>query len=487
MGLFDNDEEEIAPKTQQDLVREYISKKYGSRDAGPAVADANMDVKERKYDQAPLADKYEVLAGDTSAADKAQADADSANKWVSIIQGIGTMFAGKDKMNNGAFDAMRAGNAAHAAAAKDAHKQKVADLLTKDKLQRQDVERGQEDTKFGQSQKKFGWEAEDEDPAAPKAVTARALVAKSTGSDPKMFESLNYKEVLEVGKQLQAARDAAKRNSGDNFQQTNIEIPGKGVFKATFNPTTGAFQVTEHLSGYKGAIDNTTGTRTSGADFTAPATPIMSADGVTPMSEVRTDLEGTRSYVKGTAGQQVKNEQEVKVADADVAHTDDMLTRWKGLYDKASKEGPAGNTGPVAGRVAQAASRAGVDMGPATNEAATEMEREMQAYVVKMTGLSSTDQQFKRLMSTAPHLGMSPEQFAARSKVWQDEVKRTQKKKRDVAFPAGAKQRAGGTDSPAAGAFPRKVTRTNPETGKTESTEVENEAELKEAQTEGFQ
>ncbi len=435
MGMFDwlskDEEEETAqseapakpemgpPKSLMNpQVREYLL----GKDAGPSVDDANVDV------------RYRRAAADTSAVDKARADADSDNKWATVMQGIATMFAGPKKVDGSVFSNIRAANSAKADTAQADHRQKLADMLTHDKLGRQGVERAQED-------KKFGWEEANKDPSQL-TPGARLVMAKRLGVDARHLEGLSFDQA----KQLQAA---AEKGTREGRQLKAVETE-RGIEWYMFNPNNGAFEPTGQLTGYKLTTDGVTGTRTSGADKSAPVTDILTADGGT-QRDLRTATEGSRAYVKGTAGQQVKNEQDVKVADADATHTDDMLGRWKNLYDSASKEGPVGNTGPIAGRAAQAASKLGVDMGPATNEAATEMEREMQSYVVKMTGLSSTDQQFKRLMSTAPHLGMSPEQFAARSKVWQDEVKRTVKKKRDIAFP-GAK--AAAAPEPAAPSSP---------------------------------
>ncbi len=407
MGQFDqeDDEKQLAPGMDQ-AVKEYLLKKQqaAAGPMGPSVEHANIDA------------QYKRAAADTSAVDKAREDADGANKMATILQGVATMFAGPKKVDGSVFNNIRAANSAKAATAQDDHRQKLSDMLTGDKLQRQGVERAQAD-------KQFGWEEGNKDPSKL-TPGAQLVMAKRLGVDPQHLSGLSFDQA----KQLQAAADKAK---GEGRQLKAVETE-RGIEWYQFDPNSGAFSPTGQLTGYKLATDNTTGTRTSGADKSAPATDIVTDSGQT-QRDLRTATEGQRSYVKGTASQQVKDEQAVQEADANISKVDDIGSKWLGLYDQASKEGPVGNTGPVAGKVAGKLADFGVDMGPATNKASAEMVREASNYIRDQSGLSSTDAEFQRLLSTMPTLGMDRNAFQSRMSAWKEDVNRVAEKKRQMA------------------------------------------------------
>jgi hypothetical protein len=430
MGMFgfEDDEEsaaQVAPKAKEQ--------------AGPAVENASLSA------------QYDRLAKDDSAVKQARSDADSRTKFLNIMQVIAG--AGGNRSFDKVYDSERAKAAVGADQAAADHKEKLGHLLTKDKLSYQDVERKRAADKDAREGEEFGWKRNGNDPASKPSAAMRTLFAKQNGMDPAQLDGMSFE-------QLKDLQGLAKKASASGRTLKAVETD-KGIEWHLFDPEAPVPLVpTGKMVGYKLTTDSVTGTRSSGADKTAPATDILTEEGGS-VRDLRTGTEGVRTKVKADATQQSKNEQEVKVAESDVTHTDDMMGRWKDLYNKASGEKTLGvsHTGPVAGRAATAASKVGLDMGPATNEAATEMEREMQSYIVKMTGLSSTDQQYKRLMATAPHLGMDPKQFAARSKVWQDEVKRAAAKKKQVAGQKPAVQEAAAETPAPAPAGPDEVTR----------------------------
>lgn len=460
MGWFDDkDDEQVDPAEARKRIpldeagkpdlRQYLAQKSAEpaapkEEMGPSADHANLDV------------RYKRLADDNSGVDKARDEADSKNRWLDVIQGVSTMFAGK-KTDGSFYNTKRAQNADKVERAEKDKQLKLSDLVTTDKLGYQGVERERAATKDSQGNQEFGWKSADEDPNHPKAVSARGLIAKSSGSSPELFKDLNYKEVLEVGKQLQAAKDSARASKADGttFQSTNIEIPGKGVFKSTFNPKTGEYQVTEHLSGYKGSIDNTTGTIKSGSDFTGPAMPISAPDG-TPMSDVRTEIEGERAYARGTASQQVKDEQAIQIAEAGQAKVVGLKDRWKKLREAAATEGPIGNTGPIGGRVAQVANKAGVSLGPKTTEAMASMKREAAQYIREMTGLTSNDGEYNRLLSATPSLASDDETFDGNFAAWEAEVAGVAERKRREAGKS-ASPAADVGDAPAAAEVTRRT------------------------------
>lgn len=384
------------------------------------------------------AESYNEIASDNSAVDAANKDAGSKKMWAGVIQGLSQAFAGPKNTDSSFYDGLRADQDNKVTSAKSERAQKLSDLLTQSKLKRQDVTDGREDTEFK-------WKGDNVDPNSPKAVTTRAVMSKKLGVDPKAFDGLGFDDTLKVAKQLQDFKEAAARaaSGGDKrFQQSTILMPDGTSAIAGYDTATNTVTLSTMTNtggnatkAYAPKYDATTGSIIPAVPG-AVASPVTMPDG-SPLSDVRTGLEGERAYVKGTAKQQVTDEQAVQDADANVNKVAELEKSWTGLYDKAAKEGMFGNTGPIAGKAASAASKFGIDMGDATNQADPQITREASNYIREQSGLSSTDSEFKRLMSTIPTLGVDREVFVARMKAWQEDVARAAEKARAKAAPVG--------------------------------------------------
>ncbi len=350
-------------------------------------------------------------------------------------------------------------------AASEDKKSKLGDLLAKAKLKRTETTDKREDDEFG-------WKSSDKDPNDPKAAITANLMAKQLKLDPATFKGMSSDDVKEVSKQLldfrEASIRAAKDGSGAKFQQTTVNMPDGTSAIAGYDTTTNQVTLSTLTNTGGGATksyapkyDATTGAIIPAVPGSI-ASPVKMPDG-SKLSDTRTALEGERKYVKDTAGQQVKDEQDVQVADANVAKVDELEKSWLGLYDKAAKEGMFGNTGPVAGRLASAGAAAGFDMGEATNQADPQITREASNYIREQSGLQATDSEFKRLMSTIPTLGVEREIFIARMKAWKEDVKRTAEKARAKAAPVNG---AAPTTTAAAPKAPTEVERKDKASGK---------------------
>lgn len=375
-----------------------------------------------------LRQRYQTEADDNSAVDDAASRANRGRIIASIAQAFGGILNGNKTSPNSVYASMhdRAGKQVD-----DAKAEKKSRLAQIGEMQEQ-LRQKKADS---QKEQEFGWKAKDNDPADASATVARKILAKNHGFKEADLAGMSYAQLKDLG--LKASQD-----KGSSWQMKAVEQKDGTIEWVRFNTDTGETTPTGLKTGYKRTFDGVTGTTVSGADGAPVATPVTTTTGGT-LADERTALEGARSYVKGTATQQVKDEQAVQEASANEKKLEDLSTEWLGLYDKASKEQLVpglDNTGVVGGRVAQAGVKFGADAGPATNEAATTMERAMQQYVVDMTGLSSTDKQFQRLMSTAPHLGMSRPNFIARQNVWLKEVQREAAKKKKMASPVGTPQ-----------------------------------------------
>ncbi len=374
-----------------------------------------------------LRKKYAEESEDTSGIEAAESSSNRKRGVASLLQGLSGILNKDKSAPNSTYAAMHDRAAKQVDVAKAGKKSRLADIA---EMQEQlKVKKSGE-----QKDAEFGWKKEANDPKANSAIVARGLIAKRHGIDAKALEGLSYDQLKDVGLKAEEAK-----SSGDSWQLKAVEQPDGTIEWLKFNSKTGDTVATGLKTGYKRTFDGTTGTSVSGSDATTPAIAIKTETGK-PLSAERTDLEVQRAFGKGTAAQQVKDDQAVQVAGAGVSKMEDLSKRWTDLYDQAAREGPIGNTGVIGGRLGAAGAKVGFDMGPATNQGATEMEREMQKYIVDMTGLSSTDKQFQRLMSTAPHLGMARPAFQARLKVWQNEVVRHKKQKEQEAsrVPAAA-------------------------------------------------
>jgi len=406
-------------------VRDYLLKK---QEVGPPKS-AMMPPKEKS-----LSDQYADMAADNSAIDSEQKKANAHNTIGNIFGSLGKMFGNDsmDQINKNAADR----NAKVGQLRKD-KQGRMDDLLTRDKLQYQDVERGraadkdargkvedgQHDTDFGNKQEKFGWDAVDNKPGTPAALAAASVVGKKMGVDPKSLAGLSYNQI----------KDISGKSSGDpaKFQQAVLDIAGKST-QGTFNPNTGAFEPAQYLKGYAQKVDLKTGLTTSASNPGAVRT--LKTDDGRDVADVVTGLTEQRAHASETGKQQAKDEQASQVADVEVTSTREFQDKIKGWRNQAKSEGPLGdNTGVVSGRAAAGLTDLGFDLGPGTTRFVKDMNREGQRYVVKMTGLTSTDPQYNRLMNNMPKLGEQDGSFESSMASWFADVQRIADEKKRLA------------------------------------------------------
>jgi hypothetical protein len=401
MGLFDNEDEQDPIEARKRIpldaegkpdVRAYLAQKASEApraEMGPRVEDASLTA------------QYKRLANDDSAVKSARDEADSGNRKLDIIQGLATMFAGRDKVDSSFYNAKRQQNEGKIARAEGDKKQKLADLLTGDKVSK--LERAQ--TVGSQS-----------------ANAARGVLSKQYGLNPGDLSDFTYEEMLEVAKQMESHSKAGGKSGG--FQQAKIDVPGKGTYLATFNPENGKYELSPHVAGYAQGVDATTGmTFSKGAPLVSGAAPIQAADGKT-VAEVRTDLEEKRAEAGERGKQTAKDEHAVTVAESAGTKLEAMEKKYLDLYDKASKEkiGPFSGTGIVGGRASGVANTIGVSVGPATDQLITGLTRDLNAYISETTGAAMSEPEAKRLAKVMPHAGMDRALFASKLKEAREEA-----------------------------------------------------------------
>lgn len=156
---------------------------------GPSIEGANLDV---QYDRQSKDNAAEL--------EKASKKADTKNYILNALSGLSGAMDGFSRSGKGNHDAkfysdMKKENSDKVAGVKSAGDTKLGDLLTKDKIQRTDVERGQKDTKFKQEN--------DENDALTVATSPRS----------KLYQDMARAKIREQARVAEAAgeTDGAKQ------------------------------------------------------------------------------------------------------------------------------------------------------------------------------------------------------------------------------------------------------------------------------------
>jgi hypothetical protein len=158
----------------------------------------------------PLAHKYQQIVSDDSAVKSAREEADRVQFGTTVAQGLGQMFGGGKHMDNSVFDGLRKGAQDKAKEAQASQDRKASNLVTADKLERQDVERQQADTKFDMEKTNFDWKekerVESADPASETSRIAQGIAKKAIpGQD---FSNMPAEKIYQALKFVQAQTQA---------------------------------------------------------------------------------------------------------------------------------------------------------------------------------------------------------------------------------------------------------------------------------------
>jgi hypothetical protein len=130
-----------------------------------------------------------------------------------IKAGSTEMFSSAKDRNDKALAGVKVGGA-----------DKLAQLLNKDKMGREQVERSQADELFGQKREDFDHKKTQRDPNSPRALATRGIVAKQIGVDPKALEGLSYDDMMDVAK--------ANPKGMSEYQQLMIAIQNRKMDQA---------------------------------------------------------------------------------------------------------------------------------------------------------------------------------------------------------------------------------------------------------------
>ncbi len=152
-------------------VREYLLSKQSQGEVGPPKS--AMMPKEKS-----LAERYQDAAGDNSAIDSAEKGANARNTVGNVFGALSKMFG--NNVDSAVQNTAAANNAKVGQARKD-KQTKLDDLMTKDKLAYQDVERGRASEKFGWEQGEQGRKANEASEMA-NPTSKRSMLAATSGS-----------------------------------------------------------------------------------------------------------------------------------------------------------------------------------------------------------------------------------------------------------------------------------------------------------------
>ena len=141
--------------------------------------------------QSSVADEYGRIAADTSVEDASRSRSRNAILTASLMQGLDAILNKGNRSSDASYQQMRTNALGGVADAQKQKQQKLTDLLTQAKAKRQATEDAQSD-------KKFGWESEENDPNSPKAIAARPILAKKGGVDPAALQGLSFADQLKL-------------------------------------------------------------------------------------------------------------------------------------------------------------------------------------------------------------------------------------------------------------------------------------------------
>lgn len=171
---------------EQDLVKDYITKKYS------------------------LGDQYKQLAGDNDEVKAARTQANKDKKFAGIMEGVSTIFAGGKKTDSGFYNGLRDQADSQVTDAEKDREHRLKQFLTTDRLQRTDVERGQTDAKYADDRNK---DEQQNDPTSESSKTAQELATKMfPGKD---WSKMTAAQWQQQGGQFKTLFDAAEQRKRD--------------------------------------------------------------------------------------------------------------------------------------------------------------------------------------------------------------------------------------------------------------------------------
>lgn len=459
MGLFDwmkrDDEDEEQPAEPEPA--DHTPEEDG--EVGPPVSAATPESQEARRKQLlrdRLLNKYKAAADDTDVK-AAQSRADRFKGAGDIAGGLGKMLMARATARTGrqldtsGFTGIGTDAQAKADKAGADRKERMSNVLMEDKLEQTGVDRERETEQYdrkkslqGREDTEWGWKSDANDPNAVVARQARKIIAKQHGLNEADLEGMSFQQLKELNLKAKEAKQKG-------FQFKAVQTPDGKIEWFAADPDTGRMHPTGNKTGFKLGFDATTGTQYSGSELGSDAVDVI-APGGGRLSDHRTGIEGARAHARKVGSEQGKAEQEVKVAEAAVAGTEQFSKQMDALYDEASEETTLGlpHTGAITGKVAEKVAGAGFDMGPATNRAVTEMNRQGAQYIKEMTGLTSNEKEYERLLATMPTIGKDKGAYQAAMASWIEDVKRTAEKKRKIAGQTQSRQQSTETAPPPA-------------------------------------
>ena len=485
-GFGDDEEEQAVPQAPQLEPWKQELLKRRNVAVGPQVAQANPGVVQSKLDEIPVAETYDAIKADDSKINDAKAAADKDNLTSSIFQGISTAFAGPKYTNDSFYEGLRKRSDGKVDAARNEKQELIKNYLQKNDLKRQETKDGQDATMFGLNTQKAGldiqkgqWDNASLDPNSKVSQAYDGIFAKALGMSPEQLKDMSYDDKLKMYQVVAREKDRGasfaqgwetKEIKGDDGNTMIVRVnKNTGEIGQTFkkNPETGKLEPITLQKGYAPAINGATGTimpRAIGGE----AQPIKTVDGQN-LVDVQTERKGIDARTTGLADAGVKADVAVAGAQAAENRFNGIEAQIDALLPKAAADGV---TGQVAGRIAEWAIEKGIPISEAGTQLYTTLQKEGANYVREISGLSSTDQEYQRLMSTMPRPllanGTADPNFKGKMAVWKADVGKSKKAKEDtrdlIKANAGAPTQTATT--PPAGKTVVK-TQVSPSTGKT--------------------
>jgi hypothetical protein len=443
------DEEEETPTPQAPQLEPWKQELLKRRNVavGPQVAQANPGVVQKKLDEIPVAETYDAIKADDSKINDAKAAADKDNLTSSIFQGISTAFAGPKYTNDSFYDGIRKRSDGKVDTARNEKQELIKNYLQKNDLKRQEVKDGQDATMFGLNTQKAGLDIQNSqfdissaDPNSKTSNAYRPIIAKKMGLSAEKLAGVSYDDMLK----MLNAHNAGLNHNGPTKNQI-VETKGadgntvyttinpvtravEGVRK--LNPATGQYEEIELPKSYAPVVNNATGTIAPRA-IGGEAQPIKTVDGQN-LVDVQTGRKAIDAAAVDTAQAGVKADVAVAGSQAAENRFNAVESQINDLLPKAEADGV---TGPIAGRLTEFAVKNNLPVSEAATQLDTLMQREGAAYVRDISGLSSTDQEFQRLMSSMPRPlvgGKGDPAFQGKMAAWKADVGKAKKLKEDT-------------------------------------------------------
>jgi len=292
-------------------------------------------------------------------------------------------------------------------------KSKMNDVWKQDSVAREHVERGQADSKFGQSQQDNAHKNDLRDPKSPKAMSARSIVAKQSGIDPAALENLGYEEIIDFAKTNKQMKDKGLTLT------TTVDGQGRTVH-AWADPSTGKIIPTGAEKGFALSIDGTTGNAISKSDPNKPSTTIMTDTGE-PLRDQNTGLRSVRGEAGKIGLETGKAVVEATKAGARTEAFQDKSKSWTKMYSDAYDANAAGAFAGKAGAFK-------TKYGFGSEDVADRMEAEIKSYtnnyIKEISGATVPATEYEtRFKPLLPSRGDSPALFSSKMKAFEQSLK----------------------------------------------------------------